>query len=35
MAASENGAEIQIHSYKHDGHLHRVWENNFVLKRTE
>src|SRR5690625_6216407 len=35
MIAPENGTEIQIHSYKHDGHLHRIWKNNFILKKTE
>ncbi|MCJ7843320.1 DUF402 domain-containing protein [Lederbergia sp. NSJ-179] len=28
------GENIQIHSYKHDGHLHRVWEETKVLKAT-
>ncbi|MGM8216292.1 nucleoside tri-diphosphate phosphatase [Bacillaceae bacterium W0354] len=26
------GENIQIHSYKHDGEIHRVWEETLVLK---
>ena len=29
------GAEIKIQSYKHNGHVHRVWKQNIVLKRTK
>src|SRR5690625_4222271 len=35
MVAPENGTDIQIHSYKHDGKLHRIWERNLILKSTE
>lgn len=35
MVAPLAGSNIQIHSYKHDGNLHRVWENSLVLKGTE
>ncbi|WP_099157586.1 nucleoside tri-diphosphate phosphatase [Virgibacillus ndiopensis] len=35
MAGPKTGSKIQIHSYKHDGHLHRVWDNSLVLKGTE
>lgn len=35
MTAPEAGTTIQIHSYKHNGKLHRVWENTLVLKGTE
>ncbi|SET70854.1 hypothetical protein SAMN05216389_12212 [Oceanobacillus limi] len=35
MAAPKSGSKIQIHSYKHNGSLHRVWENSIVLKGTE
>ncbi len=32
MQIPVEGENIQIHSYKHDGHLHRVWEETKVLK---
>ncbi|GGA89302.1 nucleoside tri-diphosphate phosphatase [Ornithinibacillus halotolerans] len=35
MTAPSAGSDIQIKSYKHDGHLHRVWESTIVLKGTE
>lgn len=35
MSAPEAGSKIEIQSYKHDGHIHRVWESNIVLKGTE
>ncbi|MGY0692522.1 nucleoside tri-diphosphate phosphatase [Virgibacillus sp. FSP13] len=35
MAGPNTGSKIQIHSYKHNGQLHRVWENSLVLKGTE
>ena len=28
------GSNIQIHSYKHNGSLHRIWEDTIVLKGT-
>ncbi|KIO68172.1 hypothetical protein B4166_2203 [Caldibacillus thermoamylovorans] len=28
------GETIQIHSYKHNGHIHRIWEETTVLKGT-
>ncbi len=28
------GDTIQIHSYKHNGHIHRIWEETTVLKGT-
>ncbi|QDP39383.1 nucleoside tri-diphosphate phosphatase [Radiobacillus deserti] len=34
MAGPAPGSSIQIHSYKHDGQLHRVWDNSLVLKST-
>ncbi|MRH44664.1 DUF402 domain-containing protein [Aquibacillus halophilus] len=34
MAGPEPGSTIQIQSYKHNGQLHRVWENSMVLKGT-
>ncbi len=34
MAGPEAGTKIQIHSYKHNGQLHRVWESSTVLKST-
>jgi protein associated with RNAse G/E len=35
MAFPAEGETIQIHSYKHDGHIHRIWEETMVLKATE
>lgn len=35
MIAPENGSEIQIKSYKHNGKIHRIWKDNFILKNTE
>jgi len=35
MVAPEPGTKIEIQSYKHNGNLHRVWENSFVLKGNE
>ena len=35
MTAPKVGSQIQIKSYKHNGQLHRVWENSQVLKGTE
>lgn len=35
MAGPGAGSKIQIKSYKHNGKLHRIWENCLVLKRTE
>ena len=35
MLAPEIASTIKIKSYKHNGQLHRVWENNFVLKGTK
>ncbi|WP_138420764.1 nucleoside tri-diphosphate phosphatase [Aquibacillus sediminis] len=32
MAGLEPGSTIQIHSYKHNGQLHRVWQNSLILK---
>jgi uncharacterized protein len=29
------GESVQIHSYKHNGHIHRVWEQTTVLKGTQ
>jgi len=34
MIYPTEGETIQIHSYKHDGHIHRVWEETIVLKGT-
>ncbi|SFB16916.1 hypothetical protein SAMN04488072_108189 [Lentibacillus halodurans] len=34
MAAPQAGSTIEIQSYKHNGQLHRVWENTLVLKGT-
>ena len=35
MVAPRPGSKMQIQSYKHNGQLHRVWENSLVLKGTE
>lgn len=35
MDAPESGSHIKIKSYKHNGQLHRIWENNIVLKGTQ
>lgn len=35
MAGPKSGSKIQIQSYKHNGQLHRVWENSLALKSTE
>ncbi|TDB53697.1 MULTISPECIES: DUF402 domain-containing protein [Bacillaceae] len=34
MGFPMEGETIQIHSYKHDGKLHRVWDQTTVLKST-
>jgi hypothetical protein len=35
MVAPTPGSKIQIKSYKHNGKLHRLWEETLVLKGTE
>ena len=35
MEYPQTGAIIQIHSYKHDGHIHRAWKETVVLKGSE
>lgn len=35
MVAPEPGTKIEIQSYKHNGHLHRIWESSLVLKGTD
>lgn len=34
MVAPKPGTSIPIKSYKHNGHLHRTWDRNLVLKST-
>ena len=34
MAIPLEGETIQIHSYKHNGRIHRVWQETMVLKGT-
>lgn len=29
------GKWVQIHSFKHDGHIHRYWEKNYVFEETD
>lgn len=35
MVAPRAGSTIEIQSYKHNGQLHRVWEQSLVLKGTD
>lgn len=35
MGGPDPGTKIKIQSYKHNGKLHRVWENSMVLKGTQ
>lgn len=35
MQVPDIGSKVQIHSYKHDGTLHRVWEETILLKGTQ
>ncbi|SIT93184.1 nucleoside tri-diphosphate phosphatase [Edaphobacillus lindanitolerans] len=35
MAIPKEGEKVQIHSYKHDGKIHRVWQETTVLKGTK
>ncbi|MFC3039242.1 DUF402 domain-containing protein [Virgibacillus xinjiangensis] len=35
MVAPRPGTKMKIQSYKHNGLLHRVWENSLVLKGTD
>lgn len=35
MVVPNAGDTIQIHSYKHNGHIHRVWEETTILKGTQ
>ncbi|MBU5595647.1 DUF402 domain-containing protein [Amphibacillus sp. MSJ-3] len=34
MAVPEEGSPIKIYSYKHNGQLHRIWQENVILKAT-
>ena len=34
MSIPREGETIQVHSYKHDGNIHRVWQETTVLKGT-
>lgn len=34
MNAPLTGSKVQIHSYKHSGNIHRVWDETTVLKGT-
>lgn len=34
MTIPSEGEIVQIHSYKHNGHIHRVWQETMVLKST-
>ena len=35
MALPVEGETIQIHSYKHNGRIHRVWQETMILKGTK
>lgn len=35
MAVPNQGSPIKIHSYKHNGQLHRTWQETTVLKATK
>ncbi|MBB5148296.1 MULTISPECIES: nucleoside tri-diphosphate phosphatase [Ureibacillus] len=35
MTVPKEGETIQIHSYKHNGSIHRVWHETMVLKGTK
>ncbi len=35
MALPVEGETIQIHSYKHNGRIHRIWQETMVLKGTK
>lgn len=35
MTTPVAGTRTQIHSYKHNGTLHRIWKSNLILKSTE
>lgn len=35
MVAPKPGSVMQIQSYKHNGQIHRIWENSLVLKGTD
>lgn len=34
MSFPKTGSVIEIHSYKHNGRIHRIWEETIVLKGT-
>ena len=34
MTIAKEGETIQVHSYKHNGKIHRVWQETVVLKGT-
>ena len=33
MGFPKEGEKVQIHSYKHNGSIHRMWEETTILKR--
>ncbi|MGP7819231.1 nucleoside tri-diphosphate phosphatase [Niallia sp. 01092] len=35
MVVPIEGEPIQIHSYKHNGHIHRIWDETMILKGTQ
>lgn len=35
MKQLERGEVVIIHSYKHNGHIHRVWKKSIVIKETD
>lgn len=35
MGFPKEGEKVQIHSYKHNGSIHRMWEETTILKGTQ
>lgn len=35
MGVPKEGEKLQIHSYKHNGYIHRVWDETTVLRGTK
>ncbi|MCY8234067.1 DUF402 domain-containing protein [Priestia endophytica] len=35
MIQPAEGEPIEIQSYKHDGHIHRIWDETMILKGTQ
>ena len=35
MGVPVEGEPVQIHSFKHNGHIHRIWDETTVLKGSQ